>query len=273
MSDRIYSNEINENPPNEINKTPAGATTEHSRDFQETFEAEEYDDKSDPYLDPQFLQSLRNFQPAPCLMIQGIRRPRPENETPGYSGIDAKRSRNDTFLSDPGISPTSMPVQTSHGEKYFTTPAGATEHSQDFQETFEAEEDDDKSDLHGEYCSTNRSVVLDLGKDKEQSEKLIQMTDPVTQIVFEIKASQLSQMLQKNGKLKSKYNVNSNEIKHIKEKFCMAETLLYVTKEEVQMLQNAGVQIVSVTNRDPQPSHPSNPLESPLKPHKGSFEK
>ena len=38
----------------------------------------------------------------------------------------------------------------------------------------------------------------------------------------------------------------------------MAKTLPYVTQEDVQMLQNAGVQIVSVTNRDPQPSHTTN---------------
>ena len=44
----------------------------------------------------------------------------------------------------------------------------------------------------------------------------------------------------------------------IKDKFLMAKTLPYVTQEDVQMLQNAGVQIVSVTNRDPQPSHTTN---------------
>ena len=132
------------------------------------------------------------------------------------------------------------------------------EHSQEFQDHFEAEEDDGKSDLHGEYCSTNRPVDLDLGKDEERSEKVIQMTDPLTQIVFEINASQLSQMLQKNGKLKLKFNLNSNEIKQLKENFCMAKTLLYVTHEDVKMLQNAGVQIASVTNRDPQPSHTTN---------------
>ena len=43
------------------------------------------------------------------------------------------------------------------------------------------------------------------------------------------------------AKLKSKYNVNSNEIKQIKDKFCMAKTLPYVTQEDVQMLQNAGL--------------------------------
>ena len=37
----------------------------------------------------------------------------------------------------------------------------------------------------------------------------------------------------------SKYNVNSNEIKQIKDKFCMAKTLPYVTQEDVKMLQNA----------------------------------
>ena len=191
-------------------------------------------------------------------MSEGIRRPRPENEIPGYSGIDAKRSRNDNLLSDHGISPISMPVQTSLCDEYLHPIGGAPEHSQEFQDHFEAEEDDDKADLHADHCSTNRPVDLTHGKDEEQSEKVIQMTDPLTQIVFEIKASQLSQMLQKNGKLKSKYNVNSNEIKQIKDKFCMAKTLPYVTQEDVQMLQNAGVQIVSVTNRDPQPSHTTN---------------
>ena len=210
-----------------------------------------------PYelLNQHFLQ--QSFA-AQCPMIPPRnRRPRPENEIPGYSGIDAKRSRNDTLLSDHGISPISMPVQTSLCNKYFTQD-GAPGHSQGFQDLFEAEEDDDKADLHADHCSTNRPVDLDLGKDEERSEKVIQMTDPLTQIVFEIKASQLSQMLQKNGKLKSKYNVNSNEIKQIKDKFCMAKTLPYVTQEDVQMLQNAGVQIVSVTNRDPQPSHTTN---------------
>ena len=215
-------------------------------------------------LNPQLLQSLQNFQPAPCPMIhqprnhQGIRRP--ANEIAGFSGIDAKRSRND-HLSEHGISPIQMPVQThTHLDEYFTTP-GAPEHSREFQETFEAEEDDDKADLHADHNSTNSPGDLTLGTDDHKcglSEKVIQMTDPLTQIVFEIGASQLSQMLQKNGKLKSKYNVNSNEIKQIKDKFCMAKTLPYVTQEDVQMLQNAGVQIVSVTNRDPQPSQNAN---------------
>ena len=203
-------------------------------------------------LPPQFLQSLGNF-PSPIIQPmnqQGIRRSRPENEIPGFSGIDAKRSRND-HLSEHGISPIQMPVQThTHLDEYFTTP-GAPEHSREFQETFEAEEDDDKADLHADHNSTNSPGDLTLGTDDHKcglSEKVIQMTDPLTQIVFEIGASQLSQMLQKNGKLKSKYNVNSNEIKQIKDKFCMAKTLPYVTQEDVQMLQNAGVQIVSVTD-------------------------
>ena len=127
------------------------------------------------------------------------------------------------------------------------TPAGAiTEHSQDFQETFEAEKDDNKSNLHAEYCSTNRQIDFYLRKNEERPEKVIQMNDPLTHFFFEINASQLSQRLQKN------------EIKQIKDKFCMAKTLPYVTQEDVQMLQNVGVQIVSVTNRDPQPSHTTN---------------
>lgn len=215
---------------------------------------------------PQFQHYLPYFFPtAPCPMMpprihQGIRRPRPEIEFPGFSGIETipgKRSRNDSQFSDHGISPISMPVQRTHGDQFFAI-GGAQEHSREFQETFEAEEDDDKADLHADHCSTNSPVDLTLGTDDHKcglSEKVIQMTDPLTQIVFEIGASQLSQMLQKNGKLKSKYNVNSNEIKQIKDKFCMAKTLPYVTQEDVQMLQNAGVQIVSVTNRDPQPSH------------------
>ena len=153
-----------------------------------------------PYLNPQILHSLRDFQPAPCPMIQGIRRPRPEPELPGYSGIDAKRSRSGTHH---GISPISMPVPTSLGDEYLQ-PGGAPEHSQGFQDLFEAEDDDDKADLHADHCSTNRPVDLTLGKDEERSEKVIQMTDPLTQIVFEIKASQLSQVLQKNGKTQIK---------------------------------------------------------------------
>ena len=221
---------------------------------------------SNPYLNPQFLLSLQNFPTTPYPMIQprnpqGNRRPRPENEIHGLSGIDTipgKRIRNDTHH---GISPIPMPVQTTPFEDRYFTPGGAPEHSREFQETFGAEEDDDKADLHADHCSTNSPVDLTLGTDDQKcglSEKMIQMTDPLTQIVFEIGASQLSQMLQKNGKLKSKYNVNSNEIKQIKDKFCMAKTLPYVTQDDVQMLQNAGVEIVSVTNRDPQPSHTSN---------------
>ena len=223
-----------------------------------------------------YLQHLVNFSAAPCPMMppppptstaslhQSIRRPRPvESEFHGYSGIEPiqrKRSRNEIQLSDHGISPIPIPMQTEH-ESFFPI-GGAQEHSREFQETFEAEEDDDKADLHADHNSTTSPVDINLDTDGKGlgglSEKVIQMTDPLTQIVFEIGASQLSQMLQKNGKLKSKYNVNSNEIKQIKDKFCMAKTLPYVTQDDVQMLQNAGVQIVSVTNRDPQPSHNPN---------------
>lgn len=220
-----------------------------------------------PFINQQILQQLQshNFPSAPCPMMpprisQGIRRPRPDSEFPGFSGIETipgKRSKHDTQLSDHVISPISMPMQTTHGDQFFAI-GGAQEHSREFQETFEAEEDDDKADLHADHCSTNSPVDGTDDNKCGQPEKVIQMTDPLTQIVFEIGASQLSQMLQKNGKLKSKYNVNSNEIKQIKDKFCMAKTLPYVTQDDVQMLQNAGVQIVSVTNRDPQPSQNAN---------------
>ena len=233
-----------------------------------------------PFLNPQFLSNfeLANLAhpsmmppPPPPRIPQGKRL---RDEFPGISGIEAipVKRRPDVPLPDHGISPISLPVQTTHIDQYFTT-GGAQEHSREFQETFEAEEDDDKADLHADHCSTNSPVVD--GVDGEQkvigglSEKVIQMTDPLTQIVFEIGASQLSQMLQKNGKLKSKYNVNSNEIKQIKDKFCMAKTLTFVTEDDVQMLQNAGVQIVSVTNRDPQPSQNSRNQEFECKICKG----
>merc|ERR1712046_161473 len=181
---------------------------------------------------------------------QGIRRQRPaDSEIQEFSGIEsipAKRSRStwEQQILDP--------TQTCHvvDHSQITIPGhhvgsgGAQEHSAEFRETFEQEEDDDKANLHADHCSTNSPVDTPLDDDQSKfgkSEKVIQMTDPLTQIVFEIRASQLSQMLQKNGKLKSKYNANSNEIKKLKEKFCGAKTLSYVTPDDVHMLQNAGV--------------------------------
>ena len=47
-------------------------------------------------------------------------------------------------------------------------------------------------------------------------------------------------------------------IEKLKDKFCMAKYVPYVTQDAVRILLNAGVQIVPVTNTDPQPSHNPN---------------